>query len=147
MAGRWTPFEYRVATRICETIFPSDADPDLPLGAADADVGDFIPRLVAVISGQVAFLLRLALWIVQFSPPFVGVAFRTFTSLDPDRREKTLHRLAEHRLYPLRELSMLWKAYGGMGYGGHPRVQAALGILTGPAEPAAPPVVGLGQRG
>ncbi len=128
MPQTWSSFEVHVAVKMCEAIYPSGADPRLPLGAKDVGIDRFIPRLLAVIPLQAALVLRLAVWVVLFSPLLVGKGPRLFTGLSEKDQEEVMRRLSVHRIYYLRELSMLWKAYGGMGYGGDPRVQALLGM-------------------
>lgn len=140
MSWTWTGFEVRAAARLCEALYPSGVAEDLAVGAADVGMDAFVPRLVDMLPHSSALLLRLAVWVVLLSPPLLGLGARTFLGLDVTGRDRAVSRLADHRFYLVRELTMLWKAFAGMGYAGDPRVRAALGIAPAADPPGLPSV-------
>ncbi len=121
-------FERRWLVEVFQTILPSRADPQLSLGAADLPIDRFIDDLTMHAPRRLVLGLRLALWVVVFSPLVLSRRLRTFFGLGRADRVALLDRLRQSRWYLLRELPVLLKSVACLGYCGHPAVQAQIGI-------------------
>jgi hypothetical protein len=94
----------------------------------EAPMDAFIDDLIRHAPPRVILGARLCLWLLLFSPPFVIGRFATWLSLDDGERLAVLERLRQSDNYVLRELPLLFKMLGALGYYGLPEVHAALEI-------------------
>ena len=79
--------------------------------------------------------LRAATFIIfWFGALFIG-RIGSFAALDTSRRLAVLDRMAHHPVYLVRELPMLMKTMGAMGYGGVPLIQQQVGVTRIDASP------------
>ncbi len=79
--------------------------------------------------------LRLCLWLLLLSPPFVLGRFATYFGLRQHERLRLHARLRESPRYVVREIPLLFKMVGCLGHCGLPDVQARLGIEPRDLEP------------
>lgn len=129
-------FETRWFSRILAAIFPSDCSA-LVTGA------DRVPmeRFLADVAKNAPFLpllgIRAALWVVMFTPLLFVGRLRTFTGLAATDQTRMLQKMSESSIYALREIPILLKTIGCLGYGSIPRVQREVGVVELPLdEPA-----------
>ncbi|RMG17761.1 MAG: hypothetical protein D6729_08245 [Deltaproteobacteria bacterium] len=80
-----------------------------------------------------AFGLRLAVWIVVWSPPFLGLGLCLFPTLTPERRALALERLLHSKRFLVRELTLLLKIVAAMALFGTPSIRARSGYDRAPA--------------
>lgn len=132
-----TSLERRWLLLVFDAILPADACPELPIGARDIPLDRFARDFFAVTPALQSLGLRLALWaLVLVFTPLVLRRPRTFAGATPDERRRVLDRLAQSRIYSLRELPALLKLIASMGFFGHPEVQRRLGLRHLDTEPA-----------
>ena len=147
---RFTSFERRWLRLIFETVIPSGSSEVLPEGAADVPMEGFIDDLLQHAPFQFSAGLRACVWLLMFSPPFVLKRPRTFVGLSASERMSLLERLRDNDTYLLRELPLLFKTVGCLGFCGLPRVQARLGIYPrdeqAPSWAASEPELPAGQQ-
>jgi hypothetical protein len=131
-----TPFERRWLVAIFDAIYPGAAVDTMPIGAGEAQLEPFVDDLFVHVPFQPALGIRIATWVILLCPLFVIGRPRTFVGLDQDDRERVLTRLAESRLWFVRELPALLKMVGALGYCALPAVQRQVGIPLVAAEPS-----------
>lgn len=95
----------------------------------------FIDDLVESAPARVIFGARLCLWLLLFSPPFVIGRFRTWLGLDETEQLAVLERMRQSSLYVVRELPLLFKMLGALGYYGLPEVHETLEISPRDSTP------------
>ena len=78
----------------------------------------FLPRLA----------LNLSVLVFLLSPPLTGAGLRPALTLSPDRLERHCESLGRHRLYHLRQVTLMLKTVAGLVWGADPTVRAALGL-------------------
>ena len=110
-----TNTERRWAQTALVTIFPSGAHPRVP-GADVIDGGEALEGVCQRVPARVALGLRVAVWIFAISPLLVLRRFRTLSSLDPRAREEAVLGLLSYRVYFVRQLALLLKAFGALLY-------------------------------
>jgi hypothetical protein len=131
-----TSIERRWLCSIFATILPT-SEADLSPSATDLPMERFVADLNRSAPSDFNLGLRVALWVVMLSPPFMLGRLHTFAGLSADERLAVLRRLAASEIYLLREVPLLLKMIGCLGYCGAPEVQSRLGIpLSNPAVPA-----------
>lgn len=130
-------FERDWLQTIFETILPADADETFQLGARDVPMDRFIDELLAIAPLHFSAGIRIATWAVWFSPPLFLRKLATIGGLSVEDRERLFERMAEHPNYLIRELPMLFKTAGCLGFCGLPTVQAQIGITPRDGVPAA----------
>jgi hypothetical protein len=108
---------------------------DLVPGAAEVPIRRFADDLLAHAPGEFLLGLRLCTWVLMLCPPLVLGRLATYRGLSLGERLSVHARLRESRLYVLRELPLLFKMVGCLGYCGLPEVQAKLGITPRDREP------------
>ena len=131
-----TALEKRWLLRILDAILPAGADPRLP-GARELPLRGLIDDLDAAAPWTMRFALRAATWIVTWLGPALTGRPRTFGMLDVAERGRVLDELSRSRVYLIRELPLLLKMVGCLGYAALPRVQRAVGLTSVDAEPPA----------
>jgi len=113
-----------------ESFFPANG----PMAAAGADVDmpAFADRYLAALPSRQQLLIRALFLLFEQSTllwPARGLgAFRRFSRLRPEQRERVLRGWSESRLYPRRMLFMALKAVLMLGYVGDPKVLRELGL-------------------
>ena len=122
-------FERRWLVRIFETLLPSGVDPRLPIGAADVPMGSFIDDLLRHAPLLAVMGLRAGLWMLMLAPPVAIGRWRSFLGLETGVRLAVLERMRRSRHYLVREVALLFKIIGCLGFCGLPAVQRSLGIF------------------
>jgi ABC-type amino acid transport system permease subunit len=134
---RITRSEQRWASCIFDTIFPSGAVGALPVGTSGVPMRRFLDSLAAHAPVDAVLGLRAATFIIfWFGALFIG-RVGAFARLDVAQRVAVLERMAHHPIYLVRELPMLMKTIGAMGYGGVPLIQQQVGVTRVDASPPA----------
>ena len=110
------------------TLLPSDVSNTLPDGADRAPLGGFVDDLFQSAPSHVLWGLRVCLWLIVLSPPFVLGRFATFFGLEHAERIEVLEHLQESNVYVVREMPLLFKTTACLGYCGLPSVQRAVGF-------------------
>ncbi len=121
-------FERRWLLTILAAMYPSGADERLPVGAADVPVRSFLDELWRYAPTETLLGVRLATWVISWSPLFTIGRPTTFARLREADRVRVLSRLASSRLYAIRELAEMLKMMGAFPYAGHEAVQRAVGL-------------------
>ncbi len=125
-AWRLFSFERRWLCEVFASVIP---------GSRDEPLGAFVDDLVATAPLRVIVGARLCLWLLLLSPPFVLGRFTSFFGLDEPERIDLFERLRASPNYVIRELPLLFKMLGALGYCGLPQVHARLGISPRDSEP------------
>ncbi len=130
------PFETRWFSQILAAIFPSDC-------SAVVTGADRVPmeRFLTDVAKNAPLLpllgIRAALWVVMFTPLLFIGRLRTFSALPPADQARMLQRMSQSGIYAVREIPILLKTIGCLGYGSIPRVQREVGLVDLPLdEPA-----------
>jgi hypothetical protein len=105
------------------TMFPGSSEAGLE-GIAAMDVRGYLEDVMRTRPFRAVLGLRASIWLVALGPLFVLGRFATITSLSQAEREPFLDRLLGHRVYAVRMLVMLLKAFGALLYAGDDRVRA-----------------------
>jgi hypothetical protein len=143
-----------------ESFFPADGR--MAASGVDVDMPGFADRYVAALPRRQQLLIRALFLLFEQSTllwPARGVgAFRRFSRLRPEQRERVLRGWSGSRLYLRRMLFSALKAVLVLGYVGHPAVLAELGLtpyevetpvceadLLFPAIGQSPESIGLGR--
>lgn len=121
------------------TIFPSDVHPRVR-GADVIDCGAALEAVCRSVPARVALGLRLAVWLLAFSPLLLMVRFTTLPHLDAEAREKVVLRLLSSKIYFVRQLALLLKAFGALMF------VAAPGVREGIVARDSGIVIGLGKK-
>lgn len=124
----WWSFERRWLAAIWATILPSGTPGGLALGASDVPLDRFLDQLIALAPARVSFGARACVWLLTFCPLLVLGRFALFPSLDAEARLALLDKLRASDVYLVRELPILFKMLGALGYAGLPEVQRQMGI-------------------
>jgi hypothetical protein len=95
------------------TIFPSGAHPRVR-GADVIDGGAALEGVCQQVPARVALGLRIAVWLFAMSPMIVLLRPRTLRSLDAATRERVVLGLLSSRVYVVRQLALLLKAFGAL---------------------------------
>ena len=127
-------FERRWLCNIFATILPSGAEPRLPLGANDVDMGAYVDDLMHSAPRHFALGLRVCAWLVQVMPAFVLGRLSSFAGLSVTQQTEMFERMCGSNIYVIRELPMLFKTAACLGYCGLPHVQEQLGIAPRDAQ-------------
>lgn len=120
-------FERRWLLAVFDTLIPAGTPDALSLGARDVPLERFVEELERYAPARVVWGLRATLWVLILCPLFVLGRWRTFVGLEPDARLALLDKLRESDVYLVREIPLLFKMVGCLGFCGLPEVQAALG--------------------
>jgi hypothetical protein len=120
-----TPLERSWARCVLSTMFPSGAQPGLS-GADVVDGGASLDEVCRAVPGRVALGLRVAVWIVALAPVFVIFRLRTLVGLDAKSRERVVLALLSSKVYFVRQLTLLLKAFGALIFVAAPGVRAQI---------------------
>ena len=131
----WFAFERRWLAALWATILPSGSAGGIPLGARDVPLDRFLDELCAFAPARVTWGARVCVWLLTFCPLFVIGRFALFPSLDAEARLAVLEKLRASDVYLIRELPILFKMLGALGFGGLPEVQTCMGIAVRSEEP------------
>ena len=101
-------FENRWALATLEAFAPP-AGPGFSPGTVEVDYVGTLEEMRSSGTTLSAIAIRLALWIVAVSPMWLSGQARTIASLPASERAELLARLLAHRVYLVRELSLLLK--------------------------------------
>lgn len=101
-----TGFEKRWAEVIGRSLFPMGV---LDGNTDGAKLGEELDEFRSISPWWTALVIRLALWIVWFSPPFYARRLSTFGGLSDADRVECLEHVLVARSYSVRELAMLLK--------------------------------------
>ena len=120
-----TKLERRWARSALGTMFPSGVDPRVP-GADVVDAGESLADVCRAVPARVALGIRAAVWIIALAPVFVLFRLRTLSGLDAAARERVVLTLLSSRLYFVRQLTLLLKAFGALIFVAAPGVRAKI---------------------
>lgn len=113
---------------IFECVIPSGKSRLLPDGASGVPMAGFIDDLIAHAPAKFLIGLRACTWVVTLAPLLVFMRPRLFHQLTESRRLELLNRMRESDVYLIREMPLLFKTIGCLGYGGVPQIQDRLQI-------------------
>ncbi|CAN5462447.1 hypothetical protein BH09MYX1_BH09MYX1_38670 [soil metagenome] len=119
-------FERGFAAAAFDGIFPRDADPRLPQGAADGDMVGLFEDARSRVPPRVALGLRVAVWIVALAPLLTIGKFATIAGLATSDRERVVVALLGSNFYIVRQLTTLLKAFGALFFLTFPGVRKAI---------------------
>jgi hypothetical protein len=120
-------FETRWFALILAAIFPSDIS-TVKTGADRVPMASFLKDVAQNAPFLPLLGIRAALWVVMFGPLlFIGKP-RSFARLAAADQTRMLERMARSNLYPIREIPILLKTIGCLGYGSIPAVQREAGL-------------------
>ena len=123
-----TSIERRWTQVALTSIFPSGVAPHVR-GADVIDNGAALEDVCRRVPARVALGLRAAVWIFAFGPLLVLHRLRTLAGLDEKARERVVLALLTHRIYVVRQLALLLKAFGALMF------VAAAGVREGIVHP------------
>ncbi len=107
-----TTVERAWATSALTTIYPAGAHPRVR-GADVIDIGASLEEVLKNAPVRVAFGLRMAVWLFAFAPLYF-LRFRTLPHVDAAGRERMVLALLSSRVYVIRQLAVLLKAFGAL---------------------------------
>jgi hypothetical protein len=119
-------FERSFASAAFDGIFPRNADPRLPQGAADGDMVGHFEDARSRVPPRVALGLRVAVWIVALAPLLTIGKLSTIAGLATGDRERVVVALLGSNLYLVRQLTTLLKAFGALFFLTFPGVRKAI---------------------
>jgi hypothetical protein len=126
---RVTRLENALTVALFDGVFPSGGDPRLPRGAAELQVGRFVDDLYRRGPQPTVLGIRLVFLLLGlFAPLLMLGRFRTVLGLSPEQRATLLERMHHSRFFLVRELPLLVKTMGALGYCALPEVQRGVGI-------------------
>jgi hypothetical protein len=114
-----TKLERNWARVVLETMFPSTAR--VP-GAEAIDAGESLDEVVRTVPTRVGLGLRAALLLLVLAP-LAFFKFRTLSGLDSEAREHVVLALLGSRIYVVRQLTLLLKAFGALMFIAAPTVR------------------------
>jgi hypothetical protein len=120
-----TGLERNWARCVLGAMFPSGAHPRVP-GADVVDGGAVLDEVCRTVPARVALGLRAAVWMVALAPLFVLFRLRTLPALEAPARERVVLALLSSRLYFVRQLTLLLKAFGALIFVAAPGVRASI---------------------
>ena len=131
---RWQRTTTRVLQAILPPSLPTPKSPALP-GVDTKLCHDFLTRYRAGAPFLPRFALHLSVAVFLLSPPLTRTGLRPALSLSPDRLQLHCERLAGHRIYLLRQLTLMLKTMAGLVWGADPEVRTALHLAPYPPDP------------
>lgn len=118
--------EQRWAVAVLEGFAPVGG-PGLAPQEGEVDYLTTMRKMMHASTGLAAFGLRLGLWLATFAPVFVLGKLKTMASLSRERRAELLEKLLSHRLYLIRELTLLLKLAACMAMFARPALRERSG--------------------
>jgi hypothetical protein len=118
-----TKIERGWARVVFGTMFPT-VDPRVP-GADSVDTGAALEDVCQTVPSRVALGLRVALLMIILAPLALW-KFRTLPGLDAATRERVVLTLLSSKLYFVRQLTLLLKAFGALMFVSAPGVRAKI---------------------
>jgi len=116
------------ATRaVLDTLLPSGANPQLPLGLFDAGFDDFWADFDQTALPAWRWGFRAAALTAVWAAPLLIRRRPPLTRLDRPTRERALAAMGASHLALLRQMLGLLKTVAGFCYGADPRVRQAIG--------------------
>jgi hypothetical protein len=128
-------FERRWLLEVFDTLLPSGVGRTLPIGARDVPLAGYVDELVRFAPLDVVVGVRLCLWFLLLCPLFVIGRWSTFFGLEQDERIEVLDTLKKSPSYVVREIPLLFKMLGCLGFCGVPEVQAHIGVTPRDSSP------------
>lgn len=116
-----TKIERGWARVVLGTMFPSGVHPRVP-GADVIDGGAALDDVVRTVPARVGLGLRVALLLLVLAP-IALLKFRTLPGLTPEAREAVVLSLLSSRVYFVRQLTLLLKAFGALMFVAAPGVR------------------------
>jgi hypothetical protein len=109
---------------------------DVVPGTREVPLRRFVDDLLAHAPLEFVAGLRACLWLLVLSPPFLLRRMKSYFGLSFEERLAVHARLKSSSSYVIREMPLLFKMLGCLGYCGLPEVQAEIGITPRDSEPA-----------
>lgn len=128
-------FEKRWLLSLFAGLIPSGVNSTLPEGADQMPMHGMLDDLIAHAPLKFLLGLRAATWVLTWMAPFTIGRFASFSKLSPLEQMKSLEKLQASPVYVLRELPLLLKTIGCLGYCGLPQVKARLAIEPRDSSP------------
>jgi hypothetical protein len=119
-------FERRWARALLAAFAPTGG-PGLAPAPEEVDYVGVLGRMMREASPVAALGLRLALWMAALAPLWLWGKVATISKLAHERRPELLRELLGHKLFAVRELSLLLKLCAAMALLGTPSVRARSG--------------------
>lgn len=133
-ASRWTAMERRWLTQVIDVMLPGDPEGPLPWSMTTIGGAGFVDALVAQAPALPRLGLRAATWALMWAPLWRWGRPRRLVSLPPTEQVRLLDAIHHSRVYAVRELPMLVKTFGVMGYASAGAVQRAIGVPLDPGD-------------
>lgn len=108
-----TKFEKRWARAALTGIF-AEREHGVRVPFDRLDIEGTLDETIAFIPWRSGMGLRIAIWMIALSPLWLALRFATIASVALQEREKLLARLIYHRFYLVRQLALLFKAFGAI---------------------------------
>lgn len=96
---------------------------------------DFLARYRREVPFLMQLALNLSVLVFLFSPPLTGAGMRPALALSPVRLERHCAGLARHRIYHLRQATLMLKTVAGLVWGADPAVRGSLGLAPYAEDP------------
>lgn len=119
-------FERRWAQHLLSAFAPPSSE-GLSPGPSEVDYLAVLARMRRQASPLAALGLRIAVWVAALAPLWRWGRLATITKLAAERRVELLRELLGHRLFAVRELTLLLKLCAAMALLGSPSVRARSG--------------------
>lgn len=119
-------FERRWAQHLLSAFAPPSTT-GLSPGPTEVDYLGVLARMRRHASPLAALGLRIAVWVAALAPFWRWGRLTTITKLAAERRSELLRELLSHRLFAVRELTLLLKLCAAMALLGSPSVRARSG--------------------
>jgi len=127
--SRWR----RTKVRVLSAILPATGD--VP-GIDPERCTDFLARYRREAPFLPRLALNLSVLVFLLSPPLTGAGLRPALALRPEKLERHCEGLGRHRLYHLRQVTLMLKTAAGLVWGADPAVRLALGLPPYADDPA-----------
>jgi hypothetical protein len=119
-------FERRWAVHLLAGFAPSNG-PGLAPRRGEVDYDGVLARMMREATPIAALGLRAAIWLCALAPLWLWGKLATVSKLAADRHPEMLRELLAHRLFVVRELTMLLKLCAAMALLGAPSVRQRSG--------------------
>lgn len=109
--SRWEEIWARSAY---QAIFAPEGATGVVVPLERVDLEGAMRETLATVPWRAGMGFRLSIWIVAFAPLFVLKRLRTVAGLGQAEREKVIDALIYSKLYVVRQLTLLFKAFGAL---------------------------------